>query len=827
MATALYPSDPGLRNALMGLMLRLGKLDGAVDQLEALRDFDPANLYPYLRLADLLSANGRPRQANQVFARALAMAPDNAGVYFGRARSYLRHGNREAALADLQRASALRPQDTDISTLRHTLEKKVADFAEPYRADLAKVVSATAKAKAPGGADVWTLEDLTVVRVHPNGLQSRIVQVIRKALTQRGVDQLRSYSVSYTPGDQELRVLQARVMKPDGTVLQARSEGERNLSEPWYQTWYDLRARIIAFPDVHVGDTVEVSYRVDDVAAANMFGDYFGDLDFLQDTSPIRDEQYVLIGPPGRTFYFNHPKLAGLTHQVGKTPSGAQVLRWRVKDVPAIVPEARMPGWTEVAPYLHITTYEDYGQVAKWWWGLIKDQLVPTPDLVTLAKSLVEGIPEGDLRARVTAIYHYVVTKTRYVALEFGIHGFKPYRVDQINQRRFGDCKDKASLMYALLKAIGIHSDPVIVRTRDLGSLPAHPASLAVFNHAILYVPQLDLFLDGTAEMAGTRELPSMDRGATVLVVDPRDPGASHLGTIPFVGPSANHSSTKITFTLDPQGNAVARAATRSRATAPTATGRPTRLWTSGGPSSSGAGPGASPAPRSPSSRCPDLEDLEKPVTAEFSLRDPAAGDAHRRGLRVHALRRRAHLHRALRGPVLPPLRPHHRLPLREPLQLHGEAPCRGGPQRAARVDVEPEPLRPLRHRLEAHPGRPGGHGHGGALGEPGEGQGLPRLPALPRPLDRAEASKVVLVPARTADAAPPPPADPGHPHATPPCLRAPPRPGLCRLRHRRCRPQPPGRERPRSKAPSPGPPRWPPIPAPPPRPWPGPGGWR
>ncbi len=623
MATALYPADPRLHNALMSLMLRQGHLDGAVDQLEALRDFDPANLYPYLRLADLLSANGKPQAANKVFARALAVAPDNAGVYFGRARSYLRHGHREAALADLKRAATLRPQDTDISTLRHTLEKKVADFAEPYRADLAQVAKATATAKAPANADVWTLEDLTVVRVHPNGLESRIVQVIRKAITQRGVDQLRSYSVSYTPGDQELRVLQARVMKPDGTVVQARSEGERNLSEPWYQTWYDLRARIIAFPDVHVGDTVEVSYRVDDVAAANMFGDYFGDLDFLQDTSPIRHEQYVLIGPPGRTFYFNQPRLAGLTHQVDKTPTGAQVLRWQAHDVPAIVPEARMPGWTEVAPYLHITTYEDYGQVARWWWGLIKDQLVPTPDLVKLAQSLVEGIPKDDLRARVTAVYHYVVTKTRYVALEFGIHGFKPYRVDQIDQRRFGDCKDKASLMYALLKAIGIHSDPVIVRTRDLGSLPPHPASLAVFNHAILYVPGLKTFLDGTAEMAGTKELPSMDRGATVLVVDPRDPGASHLGTIPFVGPQANHSSTQITFTLDPQGNAVASGTYAIQGNgaygyrqAYQALDQRRTLFEQ---SWSGSFPGAKVTQLS----MPDLEDLEKPVTAEFSLKIP------------------------------------------------------------------------------------------------------------------------------------------------------------------------------------------------------------
>ena len=50
---------------------------------------------------------------------------------------------------------------------------------------------------------------------------------------------------------------------------------------------------------------------------------------------------------------------------------------------------------------------------------------------------------------------------------------------------------------------------------RQLGAIPAEPASLAAFNHAIVYVPSLDLYLDGTAEFHGATELPSADRRAT------------------------------------------------------------------------------------------------------------------------------------------------------------------------------------------------------------------------------------------------------------------------------------------------------------------------
>ena len=79
----------------------------------------------------------------------------------------------------------------------------------------------------------------------------------------------------------------------------------------------------------------------------------------------------------------------------------------------------------------------------------------------------------------VAALYGFVVTQTRYVGLEFGIHGFKPYRVDQVLTRRFGDCKDKASLTHALLEAVGLDSRLVLLRMRRLGRLPAAPASLA------------------------------------------------------------------------------------------------------------------------------------------------------------------------------------------------------------------------------------------------------------------------------------------------------------------------------------------------------------
>ena len=51
-----------------------------------------------------------------------------------------------------------------------------------------------------------------------------------------------------------------------------------------------------------------------------------------------------------------------------------------------------------------------------------------------------------------------------------------------------------------------------------LGDVVTEPASIALFNHAIVYVPKYELWLDGTAEYAG-RELPLEDQGALTLTV--------------------------------------------------------------------------------------------------------------------------------------------------------------------------------------------------------------------------------------------------------------------------------------------------------------------
>ncbi|HVO20502.1 MAG TPA: DUF3857 domain-containing protein [Anaeromyxobacter sp.] len=558
--------DVRARGSLAAHLLDKGDLDGAVALLSEGLRLAPDDLSLRLRLADLLAANGRTDAAEEAYARALELCPEDADAWERRGRSRLAAGRTSEAKADLDRALALRPQDQGLKELVRSLTPEEERFWKPYLLD-PKALAAAAPAPL-ADEDAIVLGELQVTRVLPSGLSSHFTQRVVKVLTTRGADAFRRQSTAWSPDRQEVQLERAQVLKPDGKVVESHDDGIQSASEPWYRLYYDLLVRTLSFPALAAGDVVEVAWRVDDTASENLLSDYFGDLAFLDEPTRKLRFDYVLLAPESRTIHANLP--AGVDRTVRSLPGGVREYRYRAKDLPRLTPEPGMPGWSEVARYLHLSTYDTWDQVNQFYWRLVRDQLRPTPEIRAAAEKLTDGVREAERgapptserehrAALVRAAYDFVVTQTRYVGLEFGIHGYKPYRVDQILSRRFGDCKDKASLLHALLEAMGVDSRLVLLRMRRLGRLPEQPASLAIFNHAILYVPELDQWLDGTAAYSGTRDLPGEDRGATVLVVNPDGP--PRFGTLPEAQPGDNRVEADLDLALSRDGSAAVRGA--------------------------------------------------------------------------------------------------------------------------------------------------------------------------------------------------------------------------------------------------------------------------
>jgi tetratricopeptide (TPR) repeat protein/transglutaminase-like putative cysteine protease len=541
-ALSLRYDDLAARRVLLDDALTRGDRDTVVAQLDVYRALAADRAHTYAWAASVNEALGRMDEAFASFRRGLEVAPEEASLFAEHGRMLLRAGQSDAAAAELRRALALRPQDASV---RELLEQ----LAPEQRRDEAFAVAPEVllERRGPGrGYPVTVLQDLTVNTVFESGLGSSFRQMSVQIHDTEGARQWRTYPIQFDPDVQRVDIRQARVFR-DGQQLSSTQMFERQLGEPWYRIYYDTRALVVVFPDLEPGDVVEIRYRVDDVAPRNLFHDYYGDLRTLQMTVPIRRLDYVLITPSSRRFYFNQPR--GVVHEA-REDGPRRIDHFHVDDVAALSAEPSMPGLTELVPYLHVSTYQSWEDVGRWYWGLIRDQLQADDRLRRTVRELVANAP--DTRTKVARIYDWVIRNTRYVGLEFGIHGFLPYRVPDIVTRGFGDCKDKASLIYTMLREAGIDARIVLIRTRQNGRIEDAPASLAVFDHAIAYVPELDLYLDGTAELSGIDELPAMDQGVTVLRVGPND---VTLGRTPVLDPERNRRTREVTLSLSADGS--------------------------------------------------------------------------------------------------------------------------------------------------------------------------------------------------------------------------------------------------------------------------------
>lgn len=501
------------------------KQAGDLDALDAfyshlLRDA-PFSVGSALGYAGFLIANRRYDKADKLLSEYLEMMPENPHLLQRMGELHLRQERRDAALPFLKKALALRPQNPDLEKLLAFSQESVTHFYEAYR------VADTPEAKIFEVSDIVVNVDNTVVKVSPNGQSSTYHQLEWEIVSEEGIEELPGYAFSYAPLRQKAEVVRGEVLRGDQVIHISRF-GRARISDPAYRMYYDLVSYQVAFPPLEVGDRVRLEYRIDDTGSTNIFGDYFGDLQYFAQANPVRLQRYTLIMPADRKVHYHVEKMKP---EFEKSFDGKNnVFQWQLNSVSPYETESRMPGLAGYMPYVAISTFNNWQDMAKWYNDLIRDQLDLDRETASIAEKLADGV--SDRLEIVKRIHEYVISHTRYVALEFGIHGYKPYQVNQVNNRQFGDCKDKASLIVSMLRHVGIPAQISIVRTADKGDVHTFPAMLAYFNHAIAYVPEFDLYLDGTAEFSGIEELPTMDQGALTLLVD--ENGVGKLTKIPI-----------------------------------------------------------------------------------------------------------------------------------------------------------------------------------------------------------------------------------------------------------------------------------------------------
>ena len=289
----------------------------------------------------------------------------------------------------------------------------------------------------------------------------------------------------YLAGHEKLRSIHCWTLDLTGREYELKEKdfAERGFAFG-FELYSDVRFRNGVCPAADPGSIVAFEYEVQRRGWVNEV-----DLEF-QESIPLHETHVVLNLPPGWEF---KPVWAnGEPVQSTKIADGSW--EWILRDLPAIAHEPLRPpyralslkmGLVYFAPSPGFPNIGSWEALGRWYAQLTADSRSATPELTEKARELTAG--KADFDGKIRALASFLQTDVRYVAIEIGIGGYQPHPAAQTFRARYGDCKDKATLLSAMLREVGIASDYVVINTNRGIANPAIP-SLDSFNHVVLAI---------------------------------------------------------------------------------------------------------------------------------------------------------------------------------------------------------------------------------------------------------------------------------------------------------------------------------------------------
>ncbi len=346
----------------------------------------------------------------------------------------------------------------------------------------------------------------TTYEVAADGKSSVTFATVNQIVHSSALERMKSFSFSYSSSIQQGQIVEAFTEKPDGCRIvvppnnyQTEVSDGRDGNKPMFSD----RSRIsVVFPDVAVGDSVGVIYKIEDKVP--MFPGAFSTVQSFSPYGVHQDSRITVRAPQGLNLRF---EAHDLKEQSATVQSDVVVREWRYQNpVPRRWDEADAGIWRlEETPVLLVSTFPDYESIAKAYGDRALPKAQPTPRVRALAESIVgnQAIP----RERARLLYEWVSTQITYGGNCIGVGAVVPRDVDVVLDNKMGDCKDHATLLQALLAAVGVHSEQVLINSGSLYDLPATPV-VSTVNHVINYLPDFGVYLDATAKQIPFGYLP-------------------------------------------------------------------------------------------------------------------------------------------------------------------------------------------------------------------------------------------------------------------------------------------------------------------------------
>ena len=376
--------------------------------------------------------------------------------------------------------------------------------------------------------------------------------------------------VSYIPNISKVKDFRAWLIRPGGKIKSYGKDDTMDVAGDLNDVYNEYRVKRISGSDDADTDAVfAYTYTKEDRSVFSQAEWFF------QDSLPVVNSRYNLTVPEGwraEGVTFNYtkiePKINGTSYS------------WELSNLAPIPDEPLSPSLSHLVPRLAVSyfpstatqslsikTFTNWGQVAGWLTELSDPQVIiddamarKAYELTALAKTEFE---------KIRAISSYV-QNIQYISIQTGIGrggGYRPHAANEVFAKSYGDCKDKANLMRAMLKVVGIEAYPVSIYSGDPNYVRASWPSPQQFNHCIIAVkvsaqtqantiiqhPTLGrlLMFDATDEQTPLGDLPYYLQGSLALISSKTE---TDLVKMPVTPPEMNQLERTATLELQADG---------------------------------------------------------------------------------------------------------------------------------------------------------------------------------------------------------------------------------------------------------------------------------
>jgi hypothetical protein len=410
------------------------------------------------------------------------------------------------------------------------------------------------------------LVDNSTVTVGAEGQITNVSTFAVRILTREGRDEAEA-AVGYETDSGKVKDFRAWLIRPSGQV---KSYGKDEIIDQ-----ADLN-------DVYDESRVKKISADDEAEPGAVFGYqtitetrpyFFHSIWYFQTGAPVISSRLTLVLPVGwqaNSVTFNHADVPAAAN--GTTYS------WELRDLPPMEWEPASPTFSNLAPRLAVKyfptegtknpgvrPFEKWSDVSRWYTTLTDSQVVPDERIAAKARELTAAAKtELD---KIRAIGRYV-QNIQYISVQIGVGRWRPHAASEVMAKSYGDCKDKANLMRAMLKSLNIESYPVLIFAGDSTYVRETFVSPGQFNHCIVAVKVSDetkaatvinheslgrlLIFDATDDNTPVGDLPDHEQGSFALIA------AGDSGTLvrmPETPPESNSVDRQVDATLNAEGD--------------------------------------------------------------------------------------------------------------------------------------------------------------------------------------------------------------------------------------------------------------------------------